>query len=59
MSNYIKEFPIPASLGNVMKDFASEVLRLKVPSHSIYEFGSVYFKAIEEVSLKDEMRNAA
>ena len=55
MSNYIKEFPIPASLGNVMKDFASEVLRLKVPSESIYEFGSVYFKAIEEVSLEDRM----
>ena len=59
MSNYIKEFPIPASLGNVMKDFASEVLRLKVPSDSIYEFGSVYFKAIEEVSIEDEMRHVA
>ena len=59
MSNYIKEFPIPASLGNVMKDFASEVLRLKVPSDSIYEFGSVYFKAIEEVSIEDEMRHEA
>ena len=42
-----------------MKDFASEVLRLKVPSDGIYEFGSVYFKAIEEVSSEGEMCHEA
>ena len=52
MSSYTKEFPVPPSLGNIMKDFASEVLRLRIPSDGIYEFGAVYFRAIEEGRLQ-------
>lgn len=48
-SKYIQKYPVPQGFPDILHDFAREVLRDQ--PENIYEFGYLYFKAMEEVSL--------
>ena len=48
-SKYIQKYPVPQGFPDVLHDFAREVLRDQ--PENIYEFGYLYFKAMEEVSI--------
>ena len=47
-SKYIQKYPVPQGFPDILHDFAREVLRDQ--PENIYEFGYLYFKAMEEVS---------
>lgn len=47
-SKYLQQFPVPKGFDNMLHDFAREVLREN--PDNIYEFGWLYFKALEDVS---------
>ena len=46
-SKYIQKYPVPQGFPDILHDFAREVLRDQ--PENIYEFGYLYFKAMEEV----------
>ena len=46
-SKYIQKYPVPQGFPDILHDFAREVLRDQ--PENIYEFGFMYFKAMEEV----------
>lgn len=46
-SKYLQKYPVPQGFPDVLHDFAREVLRDQ--PENIYEFGYLYFKAMEEV----------
>ena len=46
-SKYLQKYPVPQGFPDVLHDFAREVLRDQ--PENIYEFGFLYFKAMEEV----------
>ena len=46
-SKYIQKYPVPQGFPDILHDFAREVLRDQ--PENIYEFGYLYFKALEEV----------
>ena len=48
-SKYIQKYPVPQGFPDILHDFAREVLRDQ--PENIYEFGYLYFKAMEEVGL--------
>ena len=48
-SKYLQKYPIPGSFPELLHDFAREVLRDQ--PENIYEYGALYFAALEEVSL--------
>jgi hypothetical protein len=54
-SKYIQKYPVPQGFPDILHDFAREVLRDQ--PENIYEFGYLYFKAMEEVSKR--MNNMA
>jgi hypothetical protein len=47
-SKYLQKYPVPQGFPDILHDFAREVLRDQ--PENIYEFGYLYFKAMEEVS---------
>ncbi len=47
-SKYLQKYPIPGAFPELLHDFAREVLRDQ--PENIYEYGALYFAAIEEVS---------
>ncbi len=47
-SKYIQKYPVPQGFPDILHDFAREVLRDQ--PENIYEFGYLYFKAMEEVN---------
>ena len=51
-SKYIQKYPVPQGFPDILHDFAREVLRDQ--PENIYEFGYLYFKAMEEVSKRRE-----
>ena len=51
-SKYIQKYPVPQGFPDILHDFAREVLRDQ--PENIYEFGYLYFKAMEEVSNRRE-----
>jgi len=48
-SKYLQKYPIPGTFPELLHDFAREVLRDQ--PENIYEYGALYFAALEEVSL--------
>ena len=47
-SKYLQKYPVPEDFGDILHDFAREVLRDQ--PENIFEFGYLYFKSLEEVS---------
>jgi hypothetical protein len=45
-SKYLQKYPVPQGFPDILHDFAREVLRDQ--PDNIYEFGYLYFKAMEE-----------
>ena len=48
-SKYLQKYPIPGEFPSLLHDFAREVLRDQ--PENIYEYGALYFAALEEVGL--------
>ena len=49
-SKYLQKYPIPGEFPSLLHDFAREVLRDQ--PENIYEYGALYFAALEEVGFK-------
>ena len=47
-SKYLQKYPVPEDFPDLLHDFAREVLRDQ--PENIYEYGSLYFKAMYMVS---------
>ena len=45
-SKYIRKYPIPGSFAELLHDFTREVLRDQ--PENIYEYGALYFAALDE-----------
>lgn len=48
-SKYLQKFPVPGTFAELLHDFAREVLRDQ--PDDIHEYGALFFKALDEVSL--------